>query len=43
MAAAGQAHSQMRDGNHVVGLARIIHDGSLRNRAVALRDGHAEP
>jgi len=24
-------------------LARIIHDGSSRNRAVALRDGHAEP
>ncbi len=24
-------------------LARIIHDGSWRNRAVALRDGHAEP
>jgi len=24
-------------------LARIIHDSSLRNRAVALRDGHAEP
>jgi mRNA interferase MazF len=24
-------------------LARIIHDGSLRNRAVALRDRHAEP
>ena len=24
-------------------LARFIHDGSLRNRAVALRDGHAEP
>jgi len=23
--------------------ARIIHDGSSRNRAVALRDGHAEP
>ena len=26
-----------------IGLARIIHDGSSRNRAVALRDGHAEP
>jgi hypothetical protein len=24
-------------------LARIIHDGSSRNRAVARRDGHAEP
>lgn len=24
-------------------LARIIHGGSLRNRAVALRDGHVEP
>ncbi|NOT21254.1 MAG: hypothetical protein HOP22_00795 [Nitrospiraceae bacterium] len=24
-------------------LARIIHDGSLQNRAVALRDGHAKP
>ena len=24
-------------------LARIIHDGSSRNRAVAMRDGHAEP
>ena len=24
-------------------LARIIHDGSSRNRAVALRDRHAEP
>ena len=24
-------------------LARIIHDGSSRNRAVAKRDGHAEP
>ena len=24
-------------------LARIIHDGSWQNRAVALRDGHAEP
>ena len=24
-------------------LAHIIHDGSSRNRAVALRDGHAEP
>jgi hypothetical protein len=24
-------------------LARIVHDGSWRNRAVALRDGHAEP
>ena len=24
-------------------LTRFIHDGSLRNRAVALRDGHAEP
>ena len=24
-------------------LARIIHDSSSRNRAVALRDGHAEP
>ncbi len=24
-------------------LARIIHDGSSRNRAVASRDGHAEP
>jgi hypothetical protein len=23
--------------------ARIIHDGSSRNRAVALRDGHVEP
>jgi len=25
------------------GLARITHDGSSRNRAVALRDRHAEP
>ncbi len=24
-------------------LARIIHDGSWRNRAVALRDEHADP
>ncbi len=24
-------------------LTRIIHDSSSRNRAVALRDGHAEP
>ena len=24
-------------------LARMIHDGSLRNRAIASRDGHAEP
>jgi hypothetical protein len=24
-------------------LARIIHDGLSRNRAVALRDEHAEP
>ncbi len=24
-------------------LTHIIHDGSSRNRAVALRDGHAEP
>jgi hypothetical protein len=24
-------------------LARIIHDGSSRKRAVAWRDGHAEP
>ncbi len=24
-------------------LARVIHDGSLRNRAVALRDGRPEP
>ena len=27
----------------VTGLARIIHDGSSRNRAVAMRDRRAEP
>ena len=27
----------------MVGLARIIHDGSLRNRAVVRRDRRAEP
>ena len=29
--------------NTYLTLACIIHDGSWRNRAVALRDGHAEP
>ncbi len=28
MAASGQAHREVRQGNHCVGLARIIHDGS---------------
>ena len=37
-------HERYVTGRHSANrLAHIIHDGSSRNRAVASRDGHAEP